>query len=134
MGYNNFFYHIYIYIYIYYQINLKKILNRAKVYYDNNKKKLREQARNKYRELSEKEKDIKREHGRNRYKNMSEENKQGLKECQKNYRKANKWASNFFVFFSLHGIKWNKKSYFLVKIVLIKINFKYMKHQLTLIR
>ena len=38
-----------------------------------------------YRELSEKEKDIKREYGKNRYKNMSEENKQRLKEYQKNY-------------------------------------------------
>ena len=30
------------------------------------------QARNRYRELSNKEKDIKREYGRNRYRNMSE--------------------------------------------------------------
>ena len=45
------------------------------------------QARNKYRELSEIEKDIKRKHGRNRYKNMSEENRQILKEYQKNYRR-----------------------------------------------
>ena len=37
----------------------------------NNQERLREQARSKYRELSEKEKDIKREYGRNRYKCMS---------------------------------------------------------------
>ena len=97
MGYNNFFYHIYIniYIYIYIYILSKKFKNNtewSKRILWQQQKKLREQARNKYRELSEKEKDIKREHGRNRYKNMSEENKQELKECQKNYRKANKWA------------------------------------------
>ena len=40
---------------------------------------MREQARNKYRELSNEKKDIKREYGRNRYCNMSEENKQRLK-------------------------------------------------------
>ena len=36
------------------------ILNRAKKYYANNKEKLRHQARNKYRKLSEEEKNIKR--------------------------------------------------------------------------
>ena len=34
---------------------------------------MKEQARNKYRELSEEEKGIKRRYGRNRYKNISEE-------------------------------------------------------------
>ena len=52
------------------------ILNRAKDYYENNKKLLRERerAKNKYRESSEEEKNIKREYGRKRYHNMSEEN------------------------------------------------------------
>ena len=36
-------------------------------------KKLREQARDKYRNLSEEEKNKKREYGKNRYCNMSEE-------------------------------------------------------------
>ena len=36
---------------------------------------MREKAKNKYRDLSEEEKNIKREYGRNRYKNMSEEKK-----------------------------------------------------------
>ena len=40
-----------------------------------------------YRELSEKEKDIKREYGINRFKNMSEENKHIN---QKNYLQAKK--------------------------------------------
>ena len=40
----------------------------------------RERAKNKYRELSEKEKDIKRHHGRHRYANMPDEDKQRLKE------------------------------------------------------
>ena len=36
-------------------------------------------SKNKYRKLSEEEKNIKREHGRNRYHNMSEEKKQRIK-------------------------------------------------------
>ena len=44
-----------------------------------------EAAKNKYRELSEEEKNIKREYGRSRYHNMPEEKKQRLKEYQKNY-------------------------------------------------
>ena len=48
----------------YYKKNREIILNRAKKNYENNKERLREQARNKYRELSDKEKDIKREYGR----------------------------------------------------------------------
>ena len=42
---------------------------------------LRDNARDKYRNLSEEEKNKKREHGRNRYRNMSEKEKQKLKEC-----------------------------------------------------
>ena len=54
------------------------------------KDELREKAKNKYRELSEEEKDIKREYGRNRYNNMSEEKKQRLKEYQINYCETKK--------------------------------------------
>ena len=43
----------------YYQRNRELILNRAKVCYKNNKEVLKEKARNKYRELYEKGKDIK---------------------------------------------------------------------------
>ena len=39
---------------------------------------LREQARDKYRNLSEEQKKKKREHGKNRYINMSEEKKKKL--------------------------------------------------------
>ena len=56
------------------------VLNWAKEYYKSDKKKLKDQARNKYRELSEEERNIKREYGRNRYHNMSKEKKQKLKE------------------------------------------------------
>ena len=49
------------------------ILNRAKDYYENDKERLREQARDKYRNLSEEEKNKKRKYGKNRYLNMSEE-------------------------------------------------------------
>ena len=52
------------------------------------KKRLREQTRDKYRNLSEEDKNKKRECGRNRYRSMSEEKKQKLKEYQKNYREA----------------------------------------------
>ena len=46
----------------YYQKNPRRLvsLNRAKDYYENDKERLREQARNKYRNLSEEEKNKKR--------------------------------------------------------------------------
>ena len=47
----------------YYQRNRDVILNRAEDYYENDKKRLREQARDKYRNLSEEEKNKKREYG-----------------------------------------------------------------------
>ena len=47
----------------YYQRNRDVILNRAKVYYENDKEKLKEQARDKYRNLSEEK--IKRENMEN---------------------------------------------------------------------
>ena len=49
----------------------KRIPNRAKEYYENNKKVLREKARDKYRQLSGKEKGIKRQYGWRRYQNVS---------------------------------------------------------------
>ena len=78
----------------YYQRNRDVILNRAIDYYKNGKTRLREQARNKYRNLSEEEKNKKREYGKNRYLNMSEEKKKRLKEYQKNYREAKKSQYN----------------------------------------
>ena len=69
-------------------------MNRAKDYYKNNKEVLGDQARNKYRELPEEEKNMKREYAKKeekkRYDNMPEENKQKLKEYQKNYRETKK--------------------------------------------
>ena len=44
----------------YYQRNKERILSTAKKHYKNNKETLREKARNKCRELSEEEKNIKR--------------------------------------------------------------------------
>ena len=67
----------------YYQKNRDLILNKAKDFYKNNNERLREQARGKYRSLSEEEKNKKREYGSNRYNNMSKEKKQRLKEYQK---------------------------------------------------
>ena len=66
------------------------ILNRAKDYYENDKERLKGQARDKYINLSEEAKNKKREYGKNRYHNMSKEKKQRLKEYQKNYCKAKK--------------------------------------------
>ena len=66
------------------------ILNREKDYYENDKERLREYARNKYRNLSEEEKN-KREYGKSRYHNMSEEKKQKLKEYQNDYSKDKKF-------------------------------------------
>ena len=78
----------------YYQRNRDAILNRAKDYNENDKERLRGQARDKYINLSEEEKNKKREYGKNRYRNMSEEKKQRLKEYQKNYREAKKSQYN----------------------------------------
>ena len=57
----------------YYQKNRVVIQNRAKGCYENDNKILREQSRDKYRNLSKQEKNKKREYGKNRYCNMSEE-------------------------------------------------------------
>ena len=59
-------------------------------YYENDKKRLKEQAKDKYRNLPEEDKNKIREYGRNKYHNMSEEKKQRLKEYQKNYRETKK--------------------------------------------
>ena len=81
-------------ILIYHQKNRDVILNRAKYCYVNDKERLREQAKDKCRNLSEEEKNKKREYGKNRYLNMSEEKKKRLKEYQKNYREAKKSKYN----------------------------------------
>ena len=51
------------------------ILNKARDYYKNNKVRLKKQARDKYRSLSEEEENEKREYRKNRYHNMSKEKK-----------------------------------------------------------
>ena len=57
----------------YYQRNWDVILNRARDYHENDKERLREQARDKYKNLSEEEKNKKRGYGKNRYHIMPEE-------------------------------------------------------------
>ena len=69
----------------YYQRNRDVGLNEEEEYYKNDNKRLKKQARDKYRNLSEEDKNKKREYGKNRYHNMSEEKKQKLKEYQKKY-------------------------------------------------
>ena len=66
------------------------ILNKAKDYYKNNKKRIRKQARDKYINLSE-EKKIKKENmGRIDIILCLKKKKQRLKEYQKNYYKTEK--------------------------------------------
>ena len=62
--------------------------------YGNDKERLREQARDKYRSLSKEEKNKKREYGRKTYRNMSKDEKQKVKESQNIYREAKKCQSN----------------------------------------
>ena len=61
----------------YCQKNRAVILNIVKHYYENDKDRLEEQARYKYKNFSEEEKNKKREYGKNRYHNMSEEKNKG---------------------------------------------------------
>ena len=75
----------------YYQRNWEVILNRAKDYYENDKVRLRGQARDKYRNLSEEGKN-KRENTKKT--DMSDKMKQILKEYQKNYCEAKKSQYN----------------------------------------
>ena len=65
----------------YYQGNRDVMLNRVKDYYENDKERLREQA--KYRNLSEEENNKKREYGKNTYRNMSEDKKTKTKRISK---------------------------------------------------
>ena len=90
------------------------MLNRAKDYYENNKEELRTQARDKYRNLSDEEKNIKREYGIKRRRNMSDKEEKRLKEYQKNYREAKK--SQYII------IKW----FFNCDIIINKIVFLIM--------
>ena len=78
----------------YYQKNWDMILNRPKDYYENDKERLRGEARDKYRNYLRKKKNKKTEYGKNRYHNMSEEKKIRLKEYQKNYWEAKKSQYN----------------------------------------
>ena len=78
----------------YYRRNRDVILNRAKDFYENNKKRLRVQARDKYRNLSEEEENKKIENGVNRRHNISKEEKKKLTEYQENYREAKKSKHN----------------------------------------
>ena len=64
------------------------------IYYEKDKERLRKEARDKYRNLSEEWKNKKREYGKNRYFNMTEEKKKRLKEYQKNCREAKKSKYN----------------------------------------
>ena len=78
----------------YYQRSRNVILNKAKDYYENNKERLREHTKDKYRNLSEEEKKQKREHGKDRHHNMFKEKKTRTK---KMYREDKKSQRNSFL-------------------------------------
>ena len=63
----------------YHQKNRDMILNLAKGYYENDTERLRRKVIDKYRNIFVEEKNKKREYGKNRYRKMSEEKKQRLK-------------------------------------------------------
>ena len=75
----------------YYQKKQRCDTKQSERLYENDKERLREQARDKYRQLSEEGKNKKREYGKHRYHIMSQEKKQKLKEYQKNYQEAKKF-------------------------------------------
>ena len=75
----------------YYQKNRDLILSRAKGYYENNKERLRVQARDRCRNLSEEGKNKKREYEKNRYRNMSEEEKKKTKRLSKKLSREKKF-------------------------------------------
>ena len=77
----------------YYQRNRDVILNRAKDYYENDKERLRGQARYKYRNLSEEEKKREREYGKNDI-TICLKKRNRLKEYQKNYCETKKSQYN----------------------------------------
>ena len=89
---------------------IERLLEQAKQYHENNKKRLKVQVRNTNRELSNKEKNIKREYGRNGYQNMSEEGKQKLTEYQKKSSQSKKKINiKSFIYFSSYSIKMEEK-------------------------
>ena len=67
---------------------------QSKKIYENKKTSIKRKSKNKHRELSKEEKNIKRKYGRNKYHNISEEKKEKLKEYQKKYREVEKSQSS----------------------------------------
>ena len=74
----------------YYQENRDVILNRAKDYYENDKQRLRRQARDEYKNLSEEEKNLNNEYGKTNTTICLKKKKQRLKKYQKIYHEAKK--------------------------------------------
>ena len=83
-----------------YQKNRDVMLSKANDYCKNNKERLREQARDKYRNLFEEAKNKKRKYGKDRYHNIPEEKKQRLNKYQKNImrQKKSQYNNNKIVF------------------------------------
>ena len=73
-------------------IYIKISKNLSTKYYQENKERLRENARERYQNLSKEEKGKKRQYCRKRYKNLSENEKQKLVEYRKKYYRMRKNA------------------------------------------
>ena len=78
---------------------------KATKYHIKNLNILKENAKNKYRNLSEKDKKAKRKYGRNRYRNMTEDEKNKLK----NIEETSRCQKNKQIIF-LYSIKINEKT------------------------
>ena len=70
-----------------YEKNKDVLLNRSKEYYINNKELIRERANNKYKLLSEDEKQKMKDYQKQYRENMTDEQKQKMKDYQKEYQK-----------------------------------------------
>ena len=74
---------------IYYKKKRDVLLNKSKEYYRNNRELIPERANNKYKLLSEDEKEIIREYHKSRYHNMTGEQIQIFKEAKNKHKKIN---------------------------------------------
>ena len=95
-------------------------------YYATNQKVLRDDARNKYRNLSEKEKNKKRKYQRERY-HMNTDLNEKLKQYQRNY-----YASKNKKIISFYSIKVNEQTSKFGDIVVNKIEFHASKQAIAL--
>ena len=93
---------------------------------------MQEQAKNKCRQLSHEEKNIKIEYGRSRYQIMSKKDKQRLKEYQKKLSWSKKINNKKSTFFSLNSMKMEKKVLIFGEKGVIKNSFHKSKQRINI--